>query len=96
MRQRSYSIADSFQTGLNKPIRSGRVTGGRSIRTCMFCGSKVSSKEYAWPQRLMKRFPGVPTGRIYAERSGQDLGNWPTATKNLQLSGSAAPVTTAG
>lgn len=51
----------------------------------MFCDSKVSTNEDAWPRWLMKRFPGSGTARIYAERGGRNLGNWPTAKKILQI-----------
>jgi hypothetical protein len=49
------------------------------MRMCMFCGDKASTGEDAWPQWLMKRFPVPSTARMYAERGGRNLGNWPTS-----------------
>lgn len=48
------------------------------MRTCMFCGKKVSAVEDAWPLWLMKRFPYSDKARTYGEIGVRSLGNWPT------------------
>ena len=47
------------------------------MRMCMFCDNNPSTKEDAWPLWLMRRFPMASTGRMFAERSGNPLNDWP-------------------
>jgi hypothetical protein len=44
----------------------------------MFCYESASTKEHAWPQWLMTRFPSSDIARTYAECNERNLGNWPT------------------
>jgi hypothetical protein len=43
----------------------------------MFCDDFPSTKEDAWPLWLMRRFPMASTGRMFAERGGSPLNDWP-------------------
>lgn len=47
------------------------------MRTCLFCGQKPSTREDAWPKWLMTRFPLPDTARMFAERGGKELPDWP-------------------
>lgn len=55
------------------------------MRTCMFCGHRVSSVEDAWPLWLMKRFPISDKARTYGEIGVRSLGNWPTPKPRLRV-----------
>jgi len=55
------------------------------LRTCMFCGNKVSTVEDAWPLWLMTRFPGSDKARTYGEIGVRSLGNWPTRKPTLRV-----------
>jgi hypothetical protein len=53
------------------------------MRTCLFCSGRPSTREDAWPQWLMKRFPAASTARMFAERRGDQLGDWAIAKPKL-------------
>jgi hypothetical protein len=56
-----------------------------SMRTCLFCGGNPSTKEDAWPLWLMKRFPSASTARMFAERRGGPLSDWPITKPKLPV-----------
>jgi hypothetical protein len=55
------------------------------LRSCLFCTDKSSTKEDVWPLWLMKRFPLRGEGRMFAERGGAELGDWPLSKARLTV-----------
>jgi len=55
------------------------------MRACLFCGGDPSTKEDAWPLWLMKRFPAASSARMFAERRGGPLSDWPITKPKLPL-----------
>src|SRR5215831_18384770 len=53
------------------------------MRSCLFCNQKPSTREDAWPIWLMNRFPLPTPGRMFAERGGSQLGEWPLTQPRL-------------
>src|SRR6202035_5544711 len=57
-----------------------------SMRACVFCGERASSKEDAWPpQWLTRRFPATESAQVEAERGGVPLGKWYTSSPNIRV-----------
>jgi hypothetical protein len=55
------------------------------LRTCMFCGNRVSTVEDAWPLWLMTRFPESGKARTYREIGVRTLGDWSTPKPRLRV-----------
>lgn len=55
------------------------------MRTCMFCGNKVSTVEDAWPLWLMTRFPSSDKARTYGEIGVRSIGDWPTPKPRFRV-----------
>jgi alpha/beta hydrolase fold len=55
------------------------------VGSCLFCNDKASTREDAWPIWLVKRFPLPIAARMFAERGGNRLGDWPQAKPRLTV-----------
>lgn len=55
------------------------------MRTCMFCGDKVSSVEDVWPLWLMKLFPVSDEASIYREIGARTPKEWKTPKPRLRI-----------
>jgi hypothetical protein len=53
------------------------------MRACLFCGGGPCTREDAWPLWLMGHFPVPETARMFAERDGRQLPDWPTTKARL-------------
>jgi hypothetical protein len=53
------------------------------LRTCMFCHELADTREDAWPQWLIKRFPSSDIARTYLERGEHDVNSWHTRKPKL-------------
>src|SRR5208337_1074826 len=47
-----------------------------TTRMCMFCDSRASTREDAWPLWLVRMFPGSVEVSVEAEREGNVLKPW--------------------
>lgn len=55
------------------------------MRSCLFCSEHPSTKEDAWPTWLVKRFPVSTNARMFMERAGVELPDWPVTRPRLAL-----------
>jgi hypothetical protein len=56
-----------------------------SMRFCMFCGGRVSSREHAWPLWLLRRVGADKLGEMNAERGGTGLRSWHLAKSGVRV-----------